>query len=477
MKVFISWSGEKSHRVAVAFRYWLRLIFHSVEFYVSSEDIDKGTRWSSELSKELEASQYGIICVTQDNFQAPWLAYEAGALSKSVGESLVVPFLFDILPSEIRGPLKMFQSATFCRDDIKKMVISLNKANVENNLSEKVLDDTFDALYPNLENRLKPILDYDVQFSQNEDFASSSQSSIIERILQVCLENQAQIKQIKTSLRNIQLHGSKDDTMPSTKKAISLNIRIDDLACNPDPRIPVCLCLDTSASMLTVSGAMPTEDTKVIDNRRYRRTSGGVTRLDMLQKAVENFCDLIYADEFTRYSVEMSIVTFDDHARLISNFNRVEHDGVRENVPKLIANGTTSLGEGINLALDILEKRKQEYKNAGVDFYTPLLILITDGESTGSLNELKKAKSRLASLVSKKLMIYPLAIGEANIDTLASLSPVQKPLRIEEVQLDSLFNWIFKGLYTTSRADMDSVDSAPPLLEEYIVKSWDTPIS
>lgn len=51
MKVFISWSGNKSHKVAMIFREWLPSVIQSLEPYVSSEDIDKGARWSSDIAK------------------------------------------------------------------------------------------------------------------------------------------------------------------------------------------------------------------------------------------------------------------------------------------------------------------------------------------------------------------------------------------------------------------------------------------
>lgn len=85
MKVFISWSGDYSGKIAIALREWLPSVIQSLEQpYVSSEDIAKGSRWNAEVTKELENSCFGIICLTPENLIAPWLHFEAGALSKII---------------------------------------------------------------------------------------------------------------------------------------------------------------------------------------------------------------------------------------------------------------------------------------------------------------------------------------------------------------------------------------------------------
>jgi hypothetical protein len=41
---------------------------------MSSEDIDMGARWSTEVASKLKGIKAGIICVTADNRNAPWLS-------------------------------------------------------------------------------------------------------------------------------------------------------------------------------------------------------------------------------------------------------------------------------------------------------------------------------------------------------------------------------------------------------------------
>lgn len=190
MKVFISWSGNKSHKVALVFREWLPSVIQSLEPYVSSEDIDKGARWSTDIAKELENSTFGILCVTKENLHAPWLSFEAGALSKTMDKSFVTPFLFDIKRSEVNGPILQFQSTIFEKEDIKKLVQTLNKACGENGISESMLDKAFEVWYPTLETELNELHDTEDEPEATVKEETGHSSAIIEEILELTRDNQ-----------------------------------------------------------------------------------------------------------------------------------------------------------------------------------------------------------------------------------------------------------------------------------------------
>ena len=158
MKVFLSWSGDTSLRVATAFRDWLPSVLQSVTPYVSAEDLDKGSRWSTDIAKELELSTYGVLCITKSNIDAPWINFEAGALSKTVDKARVSPFLFNLKRSEVKGPLLQFQSTVNEKDDIAKLLTSINGSCPEaERLDATRLQRVFEVWWPELAQTLKAI--------------------------------------------------------------------------------------------------------------------------------------------------------------------------------------------------------------------------------------------------------------------------------------------------------------------------------
>jgi len=157
MKVFLSWSGPASHKVALAFKEWLPNVIQVIDPYVSSENIDKGTRWFEEISKELESSFFGILCVTPYNKSELWLIYEAGALSK-LTSSKVCPFLFDLSPSDIlKSPLYQFQCTEYKKENIWKLLCNINKSNNAHPIEGPLLRKAFEKWWPELHNALESI--------------------------------------------------------------------------------------------------------------------------------------------------------------------------------------------------------------------------------------------------------------------------------------------------------------------------------
>lgn len=229
-------------------------------------------------------------------------------------------------------------------------------------------------------------------------------------------------------------------------------LRIEDLVNNPTPRVPICLCLDTSGSMGAVEGdCVATGETVYEDGRTWNIVTGGTSRIDELQKGVKQFYESIREDEIAFYAAEICIVTFDDKATCVMDFANIERQDV---IPELRPVGNTAMGEGVNLALDLLEQRKQEYKDKGVDYYQPWLVLMTDGVPNGSLSELNNAAKRASDMVKeKKLSVFPIGIGsDADMETLARFSPKRSPLKLQGLKFCEFFTWLSKSVSRTSQS-------------------------
>ncbi len=158
MKIFISWSGKRSQQLALNLRDWLPLILYYVAPWVSEADIGAGDRWASEVGKELESSNFGIICLTRENIESQWILFEAGSLAKSLQESKVIPLLLDLDFSEISGPLAQFQGKKTDKESIIEVIKSINQSS-QTPIDNPRLDLLFNALWPKFEETLKNIPD------------------------------------------------------------------------------------------------------------------------------------------------------------------------------------------------------------------------------------------------------------------------------------------------------------------------------
>jgi len=182
MKVFISWSGARSLHIARSLRHWLRIMIQATEPWMSREDISAGSRWSPEIAKQLDDSQFGILVLTPENSESSWLNFEAGAIAKSLKEKqgFVCPYLYDMEPADVpNGPLKQFQAKKANEDETLELVMSINACLEGKALNDQQLEELFNMLWP----QLKRSLD-ETPASTEPAMAKRSQGDILEEILE-----------------------------------------------------------------------------------------------------------------------------------------------------------------------------------------------------------------------------------------------------------------------------------------------------
>jgi len=184
MKVFISWSGDQSRELAEVLRDWLPAVLQSVKPFFTPSDIEKGARWGKDIAQELEASSFGIFCLTKENLTRPWIMFEAGALSKRIDTSRVCPVLFGVENADLEGPLVQFQASPFSETEMRKLVRTLNAGLGDQKLEDSVLTSVFEMWWPKLNERVAKVMD---QHAGKRKDASNTRTDrdILEEVLQL----------------------------------------------------------------------------------------------------------------------------------------------------------------------------------------------------------------------------------------------------------------------------------------------------
>lgn len=159
MKVFISHSGERSRALADRMKWFVGNLVQATDPWVST-GIEKGTRWMPEIATQLEASGFGIVCLTAENIDSRWILFESGALAKRL-DGRVCTFLLDIKSEQVLPPLDQFQHTVPEQEDVWKLVTTITKAVSDGGAkppAEADLRKSFDGYYwPELEKAITTI--------------------------------------------------------------------------------------------------------------------------------------------------------------------------------------------------------------------------------------------------------------------------------------------------------------------------------
>lgn len=191
-----------------------------------------------------------------------------------------------------------------------------------------------------------------------------------------------------------------------------------EFADNPEPRCPCVLLLDTSKSMLG-------------------------DRIQALNDGLMAYRDELLKDPLACQRVETAIVTFGGKAaQVIQDFVTVDSFPP----PLLQADGLTLMGEGVNLALDLLETRKAQYKAHGVAYYRPWLFLITDGEPKGEPAEkVEQASQRIkAEEAGKRVVFFAVGVQGANMKKLSEFT-TKRLLKLRGLRFVDMFVWLSRS--------------------------------
>jgi uncharacterized protein YegL len=191
---------------------------------------------------------------------------------------------------------------------------------------------------------------------------------------------------------------------------------------NPDkPQAACVLLLDTSRSM---RGAP----------------------IKALQQGLEAYRSYLASDPEAKLIVETCVIAFSDEAKVVHPFSSVDQLPAVE----LTAGGWTSMGAAIDLGISQIEERKAFYREEGVDYYRPFLVLITDGAPTdlkGATRFAECAAKLQQGAKDRKFIPLLFGTGNANFEKLKELAgPSGTVAGIDGARFGEFFQWLSKSV-------------------------------
>jgi len=197
-------------------------------------------------------------------------------------------------------------------------------------------------------------------------------------------------------------------------------VRVNDN--NREPRQPLVLLVDTSGSM--------------------------ANDLPDVAAGLASLRAALVRDTVARNRVELVVVTFGGTVTVHGDFGEA---AVFE-PPTLSASGDTPMAAAITQALDLLEAKKQAYRASGLDYYRPLIFLLTDGEPTDLPGWPEAVRRVREAERDRKLVVMSVGTSSASFARLKELCPDRLPLRIKAAQWDTMFQWLSRSLQARSRS-------------------------
>lgn len=155
MKVFISWSGHRSKEIATLIHNWLEGVIQGCTPWMSAK-IPSGASWFTEIGSQLSTLDLGIVCLTPENKNKPWILFESGAIANKLNFEKVCTFLINLEPEDIEQPLAQFNHTMPSKEGVKKLVETINK-NTESPLKSDVLNKVFERNWPDFEENYEKI--------------------------------------------------------------------------------------------------------------------------------------------------------------------------------------------------------------------------------------------------------------------------------------------------------------------------------
>lgn len=189
--------------------------------------------------------------------------------------------------------------------------------------------------------------------------------------------------------------------------------------------------------------------------------------MDSLSKAINDFKTQTSMDPMAMKRVDVAIIAFGDEATVVQEFMPISH----MRPVRLEPSGLTSMGAGINLAIDKLKERNRFYASLGTPCFKPWIFMITDGEPYGEDERVfKEACKRIKEEEGKgshgKLKFFALGVEGYNKEALFKMlehQPTPRVMELRDMNFGTIFDWMAQSMVAISVSRVGEEAALPSL--------------
>lgn len=161
-------------------------------------------------------------------------------------------------------------------------------------------------------------------------------------------------------------------------------------------------------------------------------------KMEDLNDGLQQFYQDILNHDAWSQRIEVAVISFETEVCYL------QQPAIAENfaMPKLTARGGTNMVGGIQKAIEVVNDRKQYYRDHGIAYKRPWIVMVTDGYA--SVDSIKAQVKKDGA--DKHYFFQPIAVDDgADMNLLNSLATIQA-FKLKDQNFSAFFKWLSNSL-------------------------------
>ncbi|WP_253739060.1 vWA domain-containing protein [Halohasta salina] len=218
-----------------------------------------------------------------------------------------------------------------------------------------------------------------------------------------------------------------------------------------DPSIDPALERTATVLVVDTSGSMGEEVSPAADEEPR-------PRIEQINEGMSFFKEEIIEMEEVKREIDVSVVTFGGGVTVEQEFTPI----IDWEPPVLSESGRTPMGGAIEKALDLVDDRKEAYKQEGIAYKRPFVWVLTDGKPTDMKPNSEKWENIHDRIQTgengKHFALFIMAVGQGAKEAISPLHP-ERTLALEDGKFREYFEFLSSSVeQVSSTEDDDDID-------------------